>query len=80
MVFAFSRLLDTVFSSFGTEEKLDCFHCGEKMRKANALTARFNGGLHPVCCHGCLAVLHAVERNKLVDEYLQNKSSLHLAG
>ncbi|MCH8621665.1 heavy metal translocating P-type ATPase metal-binding domain-containing protein [Undibacterium sp. TS12] len=50
------------------------------MRKANALTARFNGGLHPVCCHGCLAVLHAVERNKLVDEYLQNKASLHLAG
>lgn len=54
---------------------MDCFHCGEKMRKSNALTTQFDGRMQAVCCHGCLAVLHAVEQNKLVDEYMQNKIS-----
>ena len=75
MAFVFSSLLATVLLPFKVSEKIDCFHCGEKMRKAAALTTRFNGLEQVVCCHGCQAVLRTVEKNKLVKEYMKNKAS-----
>ncbi|MFZ6707765.1 heavy metal translocating P-type ATPase metal-binding domain-containing protein [Undibacterium sp. TC9W] len=75
MAFAFSSLVEALLFTFKDGEKTDCFHCGKKMRKSNALTAHFNGHTQPVCCHGCLAVLRAVEHNNLVDEYMKNKTN-----
>ncbi|MBC3906412.1 heavy metal translocating P-type ATPase metal-binding domain-containing protein [Undibacterium umbellatum] len=80
MAFAFSSFLDSVLFSFKTGEKIDCFHCGEKMRKSNALTVQFNGYTQPVCCHGCLAILSTVEQNNLVNEYMKNKASQPVIG
>ncbi|MDE2429466.1 MAG: heavy metal translocating P-type ATPase metal-binding domain-containing protein [Burkholderiales bacterium] len=74
MAFVLSSLFH-VFSSVGLKaEKIDCYHCGEKMRKTNALTVKFNGCLQPVCCHGCSAVLRTIEKNGLIQDYLEAKS------
>lgn len=70
----FSSIFDAISICFQTREKINCFHCDEKMRKENALLVVFNGGSHPVCCHGCLAVLQTIERNGLTMQYLQAKS------
>jgi len=43
------------------------------MRKDRALMATFQQQQYPVCCHGCLAVLHAIEKNHLVEDYLRSK-------
>ena len=73
MAFAFSSLLDAIYPARNVGEKIDCYHCGEKMRKMKALTVKFNGLTYPVCCHGCLAVLRTVEQNGLTAQYLQAK-------
>lgn len=80
MAFVFSSFFETKFFAFKASEKIDCFHCGEKMRKSNALTASFDGLMQPVCCHGCRAILRTVEQNKLVAEYMKNKASQTLSG
>jgi hypothetical protein len=64
------------FSRFLKREKCACFHCGESMRKEHALMATFQQQQYPVCCHGCLAVLNAIEKNNLVDDYLRSKNSI----
>lgn len=73
MAFALSSLLGVIYPARNAGEKIDCYHCGEKMRKLRALTVKFNGALYPVCCHGCLAILKTVERNGLTAQYLQAK-------
>ncbi|QJQ04844.1 hypothetical protein EJG51_002105 [Undibacterium piscinae] len=73
MAFAFPSFFHAVSSFFQAQEKIPCFHCDEKMKKNNALMAVFNGESHPVCCHGCLAVLQTIERNGLVSQYLLTK-------
>ena len=80
MAFVFSALFETKLFAFKSSEKTDCFHCGEKMRKSNALSASFDGRMQPVCCHGCMAILRTVEQNKLVAEYMKNKVSQTLPG
>ncbi|MFZ6640413.1 heavy metal translocating P-type ATPase metal-binding domain-containing protein [Undibacterium sp. TC4M20W] len=80
MAFVFSSLFETLLFTFKDGEKTDCFHCGQKMRKSNALTAHFDGRTQSVCCHGCLAVLRTVEHNNLVDEYMKSKTSQALVG
>ncbi|MFZ6730444.1 heavy metal translocating P-type ATPase metal-binding domain-containing protein [Undibacterium sp. Ji42W] len=80
MAFAFSSLLETTLFAFKTSEKTNCFHCGERMRKSKALMAHFDSRTQPVCCHGCLAVLHAVEKNNLVAAYMENKAGQTVAG
>ncbi|MFZ6871079.1 heavy metal translocating P-type ATPase metal-binding domain-containing protein [Undibacterium sp. Di27W] len=80
MAFTFSSLFETVRLSFSAGEKIDCFHCGEKMRESNALTVCFNHHPQAVCCHGCLAILRAIEQNNLVPEYMQNKASQAIVG
>jgi Putative metal-binding domain of cation transport ATPase len=74
MAFIFPSFLDTIIVSFQAREKIHCFHCDEKMRKDNALIAVFNGASHPVCCHGCVAVLQAIENNGMALQYLHAKS------
>ncbi|MFC0350890.1 heavy metal translocating P-type ATPase metal-binding domain-containing protein [Undibacterium danionis] len=76
MHLALSQFCDVQFSRFSRflkREKCLCFHCGESMRKDRALMATFQQQQHPVCCHGCLAVLHAIEKNHLVQDYLRSK-------
>lgn len=80
MASVFSSFFESVLFPLKAGEKTDCFHCGEKMRKSNALTARFNGQLQPVCCHGCLAILRTVEQNNLVNDYMKNKASQSVVG
>ncbi|MBI3286014.1 MAG: heavy metal translocating P-type ATPase metal-binding domain-containing protein [Burkholderiales bacterium] len=75
MAFVFSSLWEAIFPSGTAGEKIDCYHCGERMRKTYVLTTRFNGAAYPVCCHGCLAVLRAVENNGLTLQYVQDKTA-----
>lgn len=56
-------------------ERCLCFHCGEQMRVKNALGIDVNGTRQPMCCHGCLAIVHTVIRNELLDEYMSNKAA-----
>jgi hypothetical protein len=73
MQLALSQFYGNYISRFFNREKCLCFHCGERMRKEGALIAVFQHVPQSVCCHGCLAVLSAIEKNGLVDEYLQSK-------
>nr|WP_314862949.1 heavy metal translocating P-type ATPase metal-binding domain-containing protein [uncultured Undibacterium sp.] len=76
MHLALSQFCDLHFSRFSRffkREKCLCFHCGESMRKEHALMATFRQQQYPVCCYGCLAVLNAIEKNNLVDDYLRSK-------
>lgn len=75
MSFIFPSFISAIFASFQAREKIDCYHCDERMRKDNALFVNFNGCVHPVCCHGCLAVLQTIERNGMTAQYLQVKAS-----
>lgn len=64
-------------SRFFKREKCTCFHCGERMRKEGALMATFQNERQPVCCHGCLAVLNTIQKNGLIEAYLQAKQANH---
>ncbi|MFZ6861295.1 heavy metal translocating P-type ATPase metal-binding domain-containing protein [Undibacterium sp. Ji67W] len=75
MAISLSHLLEMLPFHTHRVEKIVCYHCGEKMRESKALYIKFNGQQRAVCCHGCLSILHAIERNKMVDEYLQAKSA-----
>jgi adenosylmethionine-8-amino-7-oxononanoate aminotransferase len=75
MAFAFSSVLNAISLALQPQEKILCFHCNDKMRKKNALMVAFNGASHPVCCHGCLAVLKTIESSGLTEQYLQAKAS-----
>jgi hypothetical protein len=75
MAFAFSSLINAISAALQPQEKILCFHCNDKMRKKNALMASFNGASHPVCCHGCWAVLNTIVSNGLTEQYLQAKTN-----
>jgi hypothetical protein len=75
MAFVFSSLVNAISAALQPQEKILCFHCNDKMRKKNALMACFNGASHPVCCHGCLAVLNTIVSNGLTEQYLQTKTN-----
>ena len=79
MAFISSHFFATVFSNFQKSEKIDCFHCHEKMKKHRALFTMFNGNLYPVCCHGCLAVLQVIERNGMTQQYMEAKNEMKVA-
>ena len=79
MALHFSLIFDVISAAFQAREKINCFHCDEKMRKDNALIAVFNGARYPVCCHGCLAVLQTIENNDMTMQYLATKSPLPMA-
>jgi hypothetical protein len=58
---------------FAPAEKLICYHCDERMSKRRAVMFYFDGVPRALCCHGCLAVLDAIAKNGLTDEYLRSK-------
>ena len=74
MAITLSHLLALFSSAQNSAEKIDCYHCGEKMRKNKSIYVKFNGKDQPVCCHGCLAILRTVEQNNMISEYLKAKS------
>jgi hypothetical protein len=75
MPFPVFSLLTSMFPVLKREEKIVCFHCGEKMVKAHALVINFDRSPQSVCCHGCLAILRTVEQNQLVSEYLLSRAN-----
>lgn len=50
-----------------------CFHCAEPMHESEILSVKFDGEIRQVCCHGCVAVLQAVEQHGLQSEYYLSK-------
>ncbi|MFZ6846718.1 heavy metal translocating P-type ATPase metal-binding domain-containing protein [Undibacterium sp. RuRC25W] len=75
MAITFSHLLDILPFLSNRVERINCYHCDEKMRETKALYVKFNGQQRAVCCHGCLAILQTIERNDMVDDYLDAKSA-----
>ncbi|MEB0138718.1 heavy metal translocating P-type ATPase metal-binding domain-containing protein [Undibacterium sp. CCC2.1] len=55
--------------------KIACYHCGERMRLSKALYCSFDGGERAVCCHGCMAILHVIQENHMISDYLRTKSA-----
>lgn len=72
----FSRIPTIAHDFFNqlTEEKLDCFHCDDRMRKSKAVPILFDGEIRQVCCHGCAAILASIEKVHLIEEYYQSKT------
>ncbi|MFZ6656083.1 heavy metal translocating P-type ATPase metal-binding domain-containing protein [Undibacterium sp. TJN19] len=75
MSFPFFALLASMFPVLKGEEKVLCFHCGEKIAKTHALVITFNRSAQSVCCHGCLTILRTVEQSQLVGEYLLSRAN-----
>ena len=75
MAITFSHLLEMLSFHTASGEKIECYHCGERMKEKKALYIHFNGQQRPVCCHGCQAILMTIERNKMVSEYLHARST-----
>lgn len=67
-------LIQSLFKTFNTaEEKISCYHCGEKSKKSLTIYVHFDGAIRPVCCHGCAAILKTIEELGMHDEYRANK-------
>jgi hypothetical protein len=54
-------------------ERITCYHCGEKSKKNVTLYIDFDGAIRPVCCYGCAAILNTVDELGIHEEYLANK-------
>jgi len=66
--------LRSLFSAIiTTEEKISCYHCGEKSGRSRTVYVIFENTRQPVCCYGCAAVLKAVEELGIHDEYHASK-------
>lgn len=70
MIQAFQNLILKLTKS---QEKITCYHCGEKSRKKDTVYVRFDGKIRPVCCYGCAAVLKTVEELGMHEEYQSSK-------
>lgn len=70
----FQGFINTFFRSLITdEEKISCYHCGEKSKKSLTVYIQFDGEIRPVCCHGCAAILKTIEELEMHDEYHSHK-------
>jgi len=74
MTISLSGILAVLNFSANRSEKIDCYHCGEKMRESKALYTIFDGERRAVCCHGCLTILRTIEQNDMIPDYLLTKS------
>lgn len=71
-------LVQSLFtSSVSNNEKVTCYHCGEKSRKNLTVYVQFSGLIRPVCCQGCAAILKTVEELGIHDEYKQSKITVY---
>ncbi|MFZ6846360.1 heavy metal translocating P-type ATPase metal-binding domain-containing protein [Undibacterium sp. RuTC16W] len=81
MAIAVTSFFAGLFPGLRSEEKIACFHCDELMRKLQVVEVKFDGEIQLVCCHGCAAVLKAIEQANLVAQYRQarNKPNYRIA-
>ncbi|MBI3711744.1 MAG: heavy metal translocating P-type ATPase metal-binding domain-containing protein [Burkholderiales bacterium] len=49
------------------------------MRVDKAVTLHFAGQDRLLCCYGCHAILHTVQKNNLVDTYLSAKAGQEIS-
>ena len=56
--------------------RVPCYHFGELVAQRRIVMADFDGAPRELCCHGCAAVLHMVEKNGLTSAYLQDRQCL----
>ena len=69
-----TRSIKAFFNTLTTgNEKITCYHCGEKSKKSATLYINFDGAIRPVCCHGCASILNTVEELGIHEEYRANK-------
>lgn len=61
------------FKLFRTGVRHPCFHCDELMYESEKLPVMFDGEIRQVCCHGCVAVLQAIEQHGLKSDYYLSK-------
>ncbi|MFZ6672540.1 heavy metal translocating P-type ATPase metal-binding domain-containing protein [Undibacterium sp. Xuan67W] len=69
MAIAATSFFAGLFPSLRSGEKIACFHCDELMRKQQAVEVKFDSEMQLVCCHGCAAVLKAIEQANLIAQY-----------
>jgi hypothetical protein len=55
-------------------EKLECFHCGEMVKRRRAVFMQFDGASRTLCCHGCAAILKTVEELDMYSDYYSSKT------
>jgi ribosomal protein S27E len=70
-IFSFARTV--INAALPSEEKVTCYHCGEKSRKSVTVYVRFDSLTRPVCCYGCAAILRTVEELNMQEEYYNSK-------
>lgn len=58
------------------DNKISCYHCGEKSRRSQTIYVFFGGATRPVCCHGCAAILKTVEELDMHAEYHAHKINI----
>jgi len=57
------------------DDKITCFHCGDKTSPKRTIYVRFNDEIQPVCCNGCASILRTIESLNMTDEYLAHKAT-----
>ena len=69
-----TSFVELVINTFiTTEDKINCFHCGEKSRRSITVYVNFDNLIRPVCCHGCAAVLKTIEELNMHQEYYDSR-------
>jgi Putative metal-binding domain of cation transport ATPase len=59
------------------EERISCYHCGERSKKNLTVYVHFEHQTRPVCCYGCAAILKTIEELGMHDEY--HASKIHIS-
>ncbi|MBC3934891.1 heavy metal translocating P-type ATPase metal-binding domain-containing protein [Undibacterium sp. CY7W] len=77
MISALSYLISRLPLPSAEKKSVVCFHCGERSRPSQTLYIQFNHAQQAVCCHGCLAILQAVEKNQMTADYLRARDELN---
>ena len=60
-------------SRAASNQKIGCYHCGDKSTPKRTVYVPFNGSVRPVCCNGCAAILKTIEELSMHEEYLAHK-------
>ena len=77
----FNHLLLSIRSllsqSHHSNEKISCYHCGEKSTPRRTIYVYFDGNERAVCCNGCATILRTVDELEMREEYLAHKIHIH---
>lgn len=74
MTLTLPRVLHRFYNGLRSGGRVACYHCNEKVSVRRVVNASFAGVMRPLCCHGCAAVLNAIEKNGLTEQYLLTKA------